>query len=107
MFRVQALGALVLERTGGEKFDSVTVQLCEHAAALLGPVLDIKRKDDRWLIQKAGDSLRDYVRKLIGPRHTILKAISYSLLFLILFFSISGCCRLKLICSPSYQYDGS
>jgi RND family efflux transporter MFP subunit len=80
------LGAITLERSLDEPFDSRTVQLCEHVAALVGPVLDVKRKDDRWLIQKAGDSLRNYVRKLVGPRHTALKLISYSLLFLLVFF---------------------
>jgi RND family efflux transporter MFP subunit len=51
-------------------------------------LLDIKRKDDRWLIQKAGDSLRRYAQKLTGPRHTILKLISFGLLATLIFFSV-------------------
>ena len=47
------LGALVLERPAGEVFDERTVLLCEHSASLLGPLLDVKRKDDRWLLFKA------------------------------------------------------
>jgi len=46
----------------------------------------VKRKDDRWLIQKAGDSIVNYGRKLVGPRHTVLKLVSYSLLALLVFF---------------------
>jgi len=57
------LGAMTLERSSEEPFDARTVQLCEHASSLLGPLLDVKRKDDRWLIQKAGDSLRNHTRR--------------------------------------------
>jgi RND family efflux transporter MFP subunit len=81
------LGAICLERSDDEPFDERTVRLCEHIGALLGPLLEVKRKDDRWLIQKAGDSLREYAKKLTGPRHSVLKLISYSLLFLLAFFT--------------------
>jgi RND family efflux transporter MFP subunit len=82
------LGAITLERPADEPFDSRTVQLCEHAGALLGPLLDIKRKDDRLLIQKAGDSLSRYAQKLTGPRHSALKLISFGLLATLIFFSV-------------------
>lgn len=67
------LGALVLERPVGETFDPRTVELCEQAALLVGPVLDVKRKEDRWLAQKAADSLTMHWRHLVGPRHAALK----------------------------------
>ncbi|HEU4644079.1 MAG TPA: HlyD family efflux transporter periplasmic adaptor subunit [Burkholderiales bacterium] len=69
----EVLGALVLERPAGEEFDARTVELCEHAALLVGPVLDVKRREDRWLGAKALDSLRTHVRHLTGPRHAALK----------------------------------
>ena len=69
----QVLGALVLERPIGEEFDYRTVELCEHAALLVGPVLDVKRKEDRWLARKAADSLATHARHLVGPRHVALK----------------------------------
>jgi hypothetical protein len=62
------------------------VRLCEHIAALLGPLLDVKRRDDRWLIQKSWDSLKNYGEKLVGPRHTALKLVSAALVMLLLFF---------------------
>ena len=67
------LGALVLERPDGAPFDRDTVGFCEHAAALLGPVLDVKRRDDRWLLHKAWDSGVSLLGKLFGPRHLALK----------------------------------
>lgn len=69
----RVLGALVLELPTGAEFDARTVELCEHAALLVGPVLDVKRKEDRWLAQKAFDSMQAYWRNLVGPRHVALK----------------------------------
>jgi hypothetical protein len=48
----KVLGALVLELPVGAEFDARTVELCEHAALLVGPVLDVKRREDRWLIDQ-------------------------------------------------------
>ena len=69
----KVLGALVLERPAGEEFDARTIELCEQAALLVGPVLDVKRKEDRWLARKALDSMAAHLRQLIGPRHVALK----------------------------------
>ena len=83
------LGALVLERPVGEAFDEETIQLCEHIAALLGPVLDVKRREDRWLAQKAVDSFRDHLAKLIGPRHMGFKLGAFIVVALITFFTFA------------------
>ena len=78
------LGALTLELPAGAKFDQSSIALCEHVATLLGPVLEVKRRDDRWLATKALDSLKTYLRKLAGPRHTALKLVSAGLIALML-----------------------
>ena len=62
------LGALTLERPVGEEFDHRTIELCEHVALLIGPVLDVKRKEDRWLIQKAADSMETHLRSRVNHR---------------------------------------
>ena len=82
------LGAIALELPTDKEFDEHTVDLCEHAALLLGPMLDIKRKEDRWLVRKAWDSLLDYWRKLVGPRHTTLKFVTGIFVLMIAFFSV-------------------
>lgn len=81
------LGAIVLERPAGEIFDERTVLLCEHAASLLGPLLDVKRKDDRWLPAKIADSLAGLLKKLLGPRHVAMKLVVLALIGLVVFFS--------------------
>jgi len=80
------LGAITLEMPSGEPLDEKTLRLCEHAASLLGPILDIKRKDDRWLIGKAIDSIRAQIHKLVGPRHAGLKLTAGASAALLVFF---------------------
>jgi RND family efflux transporter MFP subunit len=63
------LGAITLEMPSGSPLDAKAVRLCEHAAALLGPILDVKRKDDRWLTAKAVDSAKAQLERLLGPRN--------------------------------------
>jgi RND family efflux transporter MFP subunit len=84
----KVLGALVLERPTGEEFDARTVELCEHAALLVGPVLDVKRKEDRWLLQKAADSFATHARHLVGPRHVALKLWAAAILAATLFLAL-------------------
>ena len=84
----KVLGALVLERPAGEEFDARTVELCEHAALLVGPVLDVKRREDRWLPEKALDSLMVHGRNLVGPRHTALKLWVGGFVFVVLFLAL-------------------
>ncbi len=59
----------------------------EHAASLLGPILEVKRRDDQPLYRKALDSAKAYGRKLIGPRETGLKVGTGVAVFLLLFFA--------------------
>ena len=85
----QFLGALVLERPEGEPFDQSTVELCEHAASLIGPLLEAKRKDDRWIGKKVGESAAAQLRKLFGPKHMGLKFAASLFLLVLIFFSFA------------------
>lgn len=81
------LGALVLELPTGSEFDARTVELCEHAALLVGPVLDVKRREDRWLLRKAADSAATLLRQLVGQRHVALKLWTLFAALTIAFFA--------------------
>jgi hypothetical protein len=83
------IGAVTLERPLGERFENQTINLCEHAASILGPVLEVKRRDDRWLTEKAADSLRTQLGHLLGPRHVGKKLAAVSVFALVLFFSLA------------------
>lgn len=83
------LGALSFERSTGIPFDRKTVDLLEQTAALLGPVLEMKRRDDRLLITKAAESLRNLVTKFVGPRHYATKLIGLVLATLFIVLSLA------------------
>jgi RND family efflux transporter MFP subunit len=85
----RVLGAIALELPSGEEFDAHTIELCEHAALLLGPVLDVKRKEDRWLGRKAVDSFMTHLGHLVGPRHAALKLWCFLLAAAVVFFSVA------------------
>ena len=86
----QLLGAITLEMPGGAPLDGKTRRLCEHAASLLGPILDVKRKDERWLFGKAVDSGKALIRKLVGPRNVGLKLTAGTAAVLLLFFTFAN-----------------
>ena len=67
------IGAVTLERSVDRPFDRSVVELCEATAALVGPVLDLERREDRWLVTKAGDAAHRLLLQLVGPRHLGLK----------------------------------
>lgn len=81
------IGAMVLEFPEGTSPDSNAIKLSEHVATLIGPILDVKRKDDQWLIKKAYDSFKHHAKKLFGPRHTGFKLATISILAVIAFFT--------------------
>ncbi|RLA98401.1 MAG: hypothetical protein DRG83_14530, partial [Deltaproteobacteria bacterium] len=82
----KVIGAITLERTPDKPFDQDTVELLETLFALTGPILEEKRKENRWLIRKILDSFNDQVKKLVGPSHYALKLITVCVAALIIFF---------------------
>ncbi len=82
----KCFGGLTLERPLDRVFDQDTIELCETVAALIGPTLEGKRKEDRWLIAKAGGEVAEGVKKLFGPGHLILKMGAVALVALVFFF---------------------
>ncbi|PDT74299.1 efflux RND transporter periplasmic adaptor subunit [Bradyrhizobium sp. C9] len=83
-----ATGVLTLERTKGEPFDGATIELCKTVGGLLGPILTLKRENERNLLQYVGAALRHGAEVLFGPRHPGAKLIALLTLGFILFFSV-------------------
>jgi RND family efflux transporter MFP subunit len=69
----QIIGVMTFERGTDEPFDAEIVDLCEAVSGLAGPVIDLKRRDDQWLITKALDAGRDQLVRMFGPGHIALK----------------------------------
>ena len=81
----RVVGALTLERPADRPFDGEAIALCEALAAAVGPVLEMRRRDDRWLVTKVADSVRHWLGRLIGPRHVGLKVATAAVLAAIAF----------------------
>ena len=81
----RVVGALLLERPADRPFDQKHVDLCRSVAALIGPVLEVHRHEDRWLGVKIWDSIRQSVRGLLGPGHVSLKVASATFAVLLAF----------------------
>lgn len=67
------VGALLLERPSERPFDGQARDLCKSIAAVVGPMLEIHRREDRWLMAKAWGSLTHTVKDVFGPSHVALK----------------------------------
>ena len=82
----RVIGGLTLERPAGSPFEANTVELCEAAASLAGPILEGKLREDQWLAVKAWHSAKRQANHLLGPGHAGLKlsvclAVAASLFF--------------------------
>jgi len=82
-------GALTFEVRGEQTFDPPTIELCEVVSSLLGPTLELKRKEDRWLGAKIKDAGGGFLERLLGPRHPGLKLAVTLLIGLVAFLSIA------------------
>lgn len=69
----KTIGVLTFERGSDRPFDDQTVAVCEALGGLTGPVLDLKRRDDRWLATKAWEAGREQLGALLGRGHLVLK----------------------------------
>jgi multidrug resistance efflux pump len=82
-------GALTFERPPDDPFQPATVDLCEAAAAMVGPVLDLKRREDRWIVTKNAIAVGNLAKKIVGPRHFALKLALIAVVAVVGFFSVA------------------
>jgi RND family efflux transporter MFP subunit len=83
--RGSVVGALTFERASETLFDRGTIEVLESVGALVGPILEVQRRDDRWLLTRAFYSLRGLAGRLVGPRHVGLKLGTLGVLAGVLF----------------------
>ena len=82
-------GVLTLERTQGAPFDAQTLELVRTLGLLLGPLLDLKRENERGAFRRGWDSAVEATRALFGPRHPGWKLIGSIVLLVVLFLSFA------------------
>ena len=86
--RGKLIGGLTLERPADKPFSEETLEACETISALIGPILDTKRLEERWLIRKVIDSGADQLKKILGPGHLVRKLVLIGLTAVVAFFYV-------------------
>jgi multidrug resistance efflux pump len=81
-------GSITLERSGEKPFDPQTVAFCESVVGLATPVLEVKRQEERWLIQKAVEAAAGQLKRLLGPGYPVRKLAAATLAAMIVFFTV-------------------
>jgi biotin carboxyl carrier protein len=82
-------GVLLLERVAERDFEPDEVALAEAASALAGPILELERREDRWIFEKLAESLRRPLEQLLGPHHIVAKLTALAVTLLVLFFAFA------------------
>ena len=84
----RVVGAITLERTEGEPFDSQTLELCEALTSILSPIFELKRKQDRPFFSRVADGIANGMGRLFGRGHLGLKAAAIGLSAVALFLGL-------------------
>lgn len=84
-----ASGVLTLERAADLPFDATEVAFAKTVGQLLGPILALKRDNEKGLWARAGDAAGEGLHALFGPRHPGLKLLALLMLAVVLVFSVT------------------
>jgi hypothetical protein len=98
------IGALLLERPAARPLNDEDIARLDVAAALFGPILWEKWRDDRWLAVKAGETIASHVRLLFGPDHAGRKLTALALLLLAI---VAGTCHTEYNVVAQARLEGS
>lgn len=83
------IGAMTFERSSGVAIDPDTILLVEASAAILGPILEEKRRNDRWIGTKLGEAAVGQATALVGPGHVAHKLAAVAIVALLAFFTFA------------------
>ena len=79
----ETIGVVTVESAApGQSIDVRTVELLQATLDLVGPVLRVRRSDDRPIPARAVDAVRKAAAWVVGPRHTLWKAAAALVLVL-------------------------
>lgn len=79
------VGVVTIETATGTGVSVAAIETLQAAFDLLAPVLALKKRDDRWLHAKLRDSALWGARWVVGPKHTVWKAVALLVLIASLF----------------------
>jgi hypothetical protein len=79
----RAYGALLLERPKDAIFTDADTELCKSVALAVGPMLDVKRRQDRSASRKLLDALHAQATAVLGRRHFKRKLVAAAIAALV------------------------
>lgn len=82
------MGAITFERPHGQAFDQATIDLCDCVAAVLGPLLETKRRDDRLIAWKLAESIWTQIKRMFGPQYLGRKLAMAAVVALVAVFAV-------------------
>ena len=83
------IGVLTLERNSGAAFDASERHTGKVLGVLLGPILALKRDNERGVVQRGLDTSRDGLRALFGPRHGGVKLVAMVVCVVLIVLSLA------------------
>ncbi len=69
----KVVGAVLAERPSDSPFDQTTREHFEHIVSMIGPVLEVRYRDEQWLPVRIRNSFKESLAKVFGPGHLTLK----------------------------------
>ncbi|MEM9549613.1 MAG: HlyD family efflux transporter periplasmic adaptor subunit [Pseudomonadota bacterium] len=80
------VGALTFERPEDKPFSEKDLDILEAVSTVLAPILEEKRRNDRWLITKTFEVIGNQLRRLLGPSYLIRKLVAAAVIAAGVFF---------------------
>lgn len=84
----EVVGALTFEHRDAAHFSASLIEFCKQIALVVGPILELKRRDERSLLGKTVDSLRAFGGRLFGAQYLLLKTAVATLALLVVIFTL-------------------
>ncbi|SLN40702.1 HlyD family efflux transporter periplasmic adaptor subunit [Roseisalinus antarcticus] len=78
----RTVGVLTVERREGAAFDDRELRIAQSVAALIGPVLELKRRNRRWIGGRLVEKLGHALGVVLGPRRLSWKLLAVGLIAL-------------------------
>ena len=86
----RTIGVLTLERASGGAFDNDAIELCRVLGLLVGPILALKRDNERGVVRRAWDTARDLLQAMFGPRRAGAKMLALIVAAIVLFLAFAS-----------------
>jgi RND family efflux transporter MFP subunit len=85
----EVFGAFTLEHKDPDFFTHDVINTCKQVALVSGPILELKRRDERLLIKKVADSLARLGAKIVGEEYLVAKASVIAAILVLAWLSIA------------------